>query len=123
MSDDRTPHIDSDLPRAKIEMPPGAAVPSAAPPQIPARDVLNQISNRIAQQSVALMNAGMEPEWLVALHLEHMAGILALYEPRNRRRAEVNAAIERLRSLVDQKVLKRRARDQENGIKQGGMRT
>ena len=111
------------LPRSTVEvrMPPGAGVPrgtegEAPPPQVPARTALNLISLRLAQQAAALMNDGVDPEWIIAMHLEHLAGVLALYEPAERRKRETDTAIRRLRDLIPQKVAKRRGADRRNGF-------
>ncbi len=112
------------LPRSALNpaMPPGAAVPPADLPKIPARDALNLIGGRLAQETTALMNGGVDPQWIIAMHVDHLAGIIALYEPRQHRNAELAAAVERIKSLTAQKVVKRREVDKERGIVKGGLR-
>jgi hypothetical protein len=112
------------LPTSELEvrMPSGAAPPPVALPAIPAKDVLNMISQRLAHQCATMLNQGLDMKYLVLMHVDHLAGLLALIEPRQRRNADLAEAIKLLERTVREKATLRRSADQAHGIKNGGLR-
>lgn len=100
----------------------GAAPTPIALPAIPAKDVLNMISGRLAHQCATMLNQGLDMKYLVLMHVDHLAGLIALIEPRQRRNSDLAEAIKLLEGAVREKVALRRRADRANGIKNGGLR-